>query len=578
MRSALPLLLVSLLPSSSSSEIVRRPDGLIVDSSLARQAAKDAGQALESDPAGDDIILFENGDVMHGTFGGIDSGLLWERKDMERPIRFELPSVRQIVRKGGRAVELHLNSSFFTLVSGDRIPGEIVSLDAQSLVIKSEVVGDLTIPRAHLQSITPNPFDGELFYSGPYTGDGWMILEETTTTPADEEAKAEGKDEEQPENPSPWVHSGASFYNLGPTPLVFLPDTPIPDVGRFSFRVEWKGRLNLNLALLSDFTRILPDNKEPDSEVQGEAVAPPAEAKNDGDVEKAPNKNQQEDQAVQTREERLIDLREGTTFQSIPWIPQSNSNNTLIFGSGYTLTLNSSYPYLSRNSFTEAGEAISKRLSTGRSSISLSDQENAHLEIRYDRKQGLIMLFVNGDYAAQWTDLAGMPGNGSGFGILNATSVARTKISEVMITSWNGMKDSAQSMSHSERDVILLVNGTDRFSGDLLKIADGVAHIKSDYLTARIPVNEIARIILKESGSTDLDSEDLPADLTWKNDPVAIVHQPFGLIKLNPVSAGPDFIMGTSPFLGELKIDLDSASVLRFVESSPDLVDWFDDL
>jgi hypothetical protein len=91
-------------------------------------------------------------------------------------------------------------------------------------------------------------------------------------------------------------------------------------------------------------------------------------------------------------------------------------------------------------------------------------------------------------------------------------------------------------------------------------------------------VSEIARIILKKSGATDLESEDLPAELTWPNDPVTIVHQPFGLIKLNPVSAGPDSITGTSPFLGEIKIDLNSASVLRFVESSPDLADWFDDL
>lgn len=578
MRPALLLLLVALLPSSSSSEIVLRPDGLIVDSSLAKQAAKDEGRALESDPAGDDIILFENGDVMHGSFGGIDSGLLWERKDMERPIRFGLPSVRQVVRKGGRALELHPDSSFFTLVSGDRIPGEIVSLDAQSLVIKSQVVGDLSIPRAHLQSITPNPFDGELFYSGPYTGDGWMILEEATKVPTNDEAKAEGTDEEKPENPSPWVHSGASFYNLGSTPLVFLPDLPIPDVGRFSFRLEWRGRLNLNLALLSDFTRILPENKEANNEVKEEEVAPPADAEDGGDEEKVPNENQQEDQAVKTREERLIDLRKGTAFQSIPWVPVTNNNNTLIFGSGYTMTLNSSYPYLSRNSFSEAGEPISKRMSTGRSSVSLSDQEDAHLEIRYDRKKGLLMLYINGEYAAQWTDLAGMPGNGSGFGIFNATSTARTKISEVMITSWNGMKDSAQSMTHRERDVTLLVNGTDRFSGDLLKIADGVAHIQSDYLTARIPVSEIARIILKKSGATDLESEDLPAELTWPNDPVTIVHQPFGLIKLNPVSAGPDSITGTSPFLGEIKIDLNSASVLRFVESSPDLADWFDDL
>lgn len=575
MRSALLALLGAALPSALFPEIILKGGGVIVDSSLEK---KSRGKVIKSDPAGDDIVLFENGDLMHGTFGGIQNGLLWERSDINRPILFGLSSVRQIVRKGGQSIKLHDNSSFFTLVSGDRIPGEIVSLDDKSLVIKSNVTGNLTIPRAHLRSISPNPFDGDLFYSGPYTGDGWAILENLQSKAEKEEKEKTKKDGEKgPAESSPWVHSGASFYSLGAKPLVF-PEAKMPDVGRLSFRVEWKGRLNLTLALLSDFTRVFPLEEEAKNDEKDLGQDEGTGQKNDEAKEnKAEEDEKEEDKVPKTREERLVDLRNGPRFQSIPWVKADERNNALTFGTGYTMTLYYN-PNLYRNSFSEAGEPISKRISTGRSSIPLTDQGDAQIEIRYDRKKGLMMLYINGNYASQWSDPSGMPGNGSGFGILNTTSTARTKISEVRISSWNGMKDTAQSMTHSERDITLLTNGTDRFSGELLKIEEGVAHIRSQYLTAKIPVAEIAHIVLNESSTTDLDSEELPEELVWKEEPISILYEPFGLIKLIPTSATRERIRGTSPFLGKLDVDLSSSSVLRFSEGSPDLSDWFDDL
>ena len=104
MRFAYLPLLLSAFPSSLFSEIVLRENGILVDNSLEKKAA---GSALESDPAGDDVLLFQNGDVMHGTFGGLKGGIIWERKDIERPIRFGLPSVRQVVRKAGQILHLH---------------------------------------------------------------------------------------------------------------------------------------------------------------------------------------------------------------------------------------------------------------------------------------------------------------------------------------------------------------------------------------------------------------------------------------------------------------------------------------
>jgi hypothetical protein len=582
-----PVLLAS-LPSLSFCEIVVKGDGILLDKSLSKNKTTSAKpQASRPDPAGDDLILFDNGDVMHGVFGGIQDGLLWERKDIDRPIKFSIPAIRQVVFKGSSGVVMEKETSFITLVSGDRIPGKIVSLDEKSLVIKSSIVGDVTIPREHIKSLSPNPFDGELFYSGPYNSNGWMILDYRKSAKKDEtEAKAteddppkkEVTEKKGQEESSAWIHSGASFYSLDNRALVY-PDANMPDIGRLKFKADWKGRLNLTLALHSDFTRVLPPEKkeEPKAEPAEEAEDP---VKPKGEDEEKPEAKKEPEilNPAPLRREKLVDLRENIGFQKIAWIDSSKRTHADMFGTGYTMTLYSSYPNLSRNYFSETGVARTQRMASVRSNISLSEGGDAEIEIRYNRKESIMILFINGNYAAQWNDLGGFPGDGTGFGIVNNTSNARVRISEVMITSWNGMTDSANSMVHPDRDLVLLGNGTDRFSGQIIGIEDGVAHLKSAYMDAKIPVKDLSKIILNESSSTDLEADDLSEDLTWEEDPVTIVYKPFGKIKINPISAKNNLLIGKSPFLGEITVDLSAAAMLRFIEGSPDLSDWFDDL
>ncbi|MDG2400111.1 MAG: hypothetical protein P8M04_06035 [Akkermansiaceae bacterium] len=583
-----PVLLAS-LPTLSFCEIVVRGGGILLDKSLSKnEATSTKPEASKPDPAGDDLILFDNGDVMHGIFGGIQDGLLWERKDIDRPIKFSIPGIRQVVFKGSSGVVMEKETSFITLVSGDRIPGEIVSLDDKSLVVKSSIVGNVTIPREHIESLSPNPFDGELFYSGPYNSNGWMILDYRKTEKKDEtetkekaalekKPKKEANEENNQEESSAWIHSGASFYSLDNRALVY-PDANMPDIGRLKFKAEWKGRLNLTLALHSDFIRVLPPEKKEEPEDEAEEAVDAA--KQEGAAEEKPEEKEEPEELnpAPLRKEKLVDLRKGNGFQNIAWIDPSKRTHADMFGTGYTMTLYSSYPNLSRNYFSETGVARTQRMASVRSNISLSEGGNAEIEIRYNRKESIMILFINGNYAAQWNDLGGFPGDGTGFGIVNNTSNARVRVSEVMITSWNGMTDSANSMVHPDRDLVLLGNGTDRFSGQVIGIKDGVALLKSAYMNAEIPIKDLSKIVLKESSSTDLDSDDLSDALNWEEEPITIVYKPFGKIKLNPVSAKNKLLRGSSPFLGKITVDLSSAAMLRFIEGSPDLSDWFDDL
>ncbi|MFT6179063.1 MAG: hypothetical protein ACJAQT_001226 [Akkermansiaceae bacterium] len=580
----LPLLFAQ-IPLVASSEIIALGDNFFVDHTLvANQQAKEGSEASQPDPAGDDLILFQNGDLMHGTFGGIEEGLIWERADITRPIKFGLPGIKQVVFKSTRRLPLDQKTSFVTLASGDRIPGEIISLDDQNLTLKSPIIGNVTIPRDLLRTISPNPFNGKLHYIGPYTSDGWLALgyrknEEQLEKEkkAAEEAKAKGDKAKEKKESSSWIHSGAAFYSQGTLPLI-LPDANLPDVGRVRFNVAWKGNFYMTIAFHSDLTRVLPAiKKEEEKEDEEEEGAKPAEEGASIEEEQKEEKEAEPKPPAPLRKENLNDLRQGKTFQSVPWIDPSKKSHSDLFGTGYTLNLRSSYPTLTRNLFSETGTPLKEALSTSHTSSSLSQSGEAEIEIRFDREKSLIMLFIDGVYTNQWNDLSGYLGEGTALGFANIYSASKLRISEIVISSWEGSTDSARSMTHPDRDIALLTNGTDRFSGELSTISNGLAQFKTGYTDAQIPLADLSLISLKSSAMIDLEGDGIGDRYDFEDESVTVIYEPFGLIKLNPLSSTATTIKGNSPFLGDISVELAPALMLRFTDDSPDLSDWFDD-
>ncbi len=545
-----------------------------------------ATAALEKLETAEDLIRFENGDVIHGKFAGFadeESRLIWKRADLENPIRFQLDNVSQIILNEARNLGLGEKSSYLTLVNGDRIPGEIISLTASELTINSPVVGDLKIPRKHVQSLTPNPFDGELHYAGPYNSEGWMILGERTVEKEATREKilgendrkalkktspAQGAEKETEEKAVPgWIHSGATFYNTKRSPLAF--DANLPETGRLRFRAAWKGNLALTVAFHSDLTRPIKAAKK--DKVKLKEL--PADAGED-EGNKDPQENQDEaEPPAPLEQEKLSDLRQKGALQTIPWLTPGQSTYADYFGTGYTLSI-SSYPRLGRNSFREDGTPHHENLRISRSLTRFPRDGEAEIEIRFDRESARVFLFVDGRYTAQWHDIKGYLGNGSGIGFYCSNTSTKIRISDIVVSSWSGNIDSARSMEHSKRDIVTLTNGTDRYSGEISKIQNNLVSLKSAYSEVQIPLDELSRIEFQRDGLTDPEDEQyLPGEHS-----ATVIFKPYGSIELDPAKSSPTVLRGNSPLLGEIEVDLTSASLIRFIELAPDLSDWFKDL
>ena len=342
------------------------------------------------------------------------------------------------------------------------------------------------------------------------------------------------------------------------------------------FEVSWKGRLNLNIAVHADFTRpIIPEIDPAEEEEEGkEAATAEDDDKSPEERKDAEEKTEEDDSGPPApKDEILWDLKEGNALQSIPWLQRDNTGHSYTFGSSYVLNL-SSYSSLYRCEFDDNGKAQIARLDVPRVSQSLSETGTATVDLRFDRKKKFFILYINGNYAAQWTDPQAFERKGRSMGF-SSSGNCKVRLSHIYVTSWNGLRDTALSMEHEERDVALLINGTDRFSGSLTKIDQDTAYLKTAYAEMTIPVSDISSLELKKSTMGDVDNE----KYLWEDDsPSILLFKPLGRLSLTPKGSSDKTLEGHSPFLGNLKVNLDSATLLRFNDESFDVTDWFNDL
>jgi hypothetical protein len=503
--------------------------------------------------APDDILRFTNGDQLHGHYQGIGEGnaILWSRDDLNAPLTLKSENVRHVILRGAAPQTDPSSYAYITLQNGDQIPGEVLSFDDKTTRIRSHAVGEITLPSESIAAINPNPFGGKLQYAGPFSPDGWEILKyedknssggvrvqvkragDVAPEPEKKDKPEEAKEEKK--EPPAWQHAGSAWYHLkGMQPLARK--NCLGESSLLRFRMAWRERLNANIALHADFM-------------------PPPEPKEGEEKEGVKA-------GVNPRQPMVF-------FNGMP------QNQAGTFGNALVLNIYQTYFSLTRCGYDENGQAISQRMVHTQSSVQLPDSGEATIEVRSDRKKGLLMLFINGQYAAQWEDIdrlknaeeakeegaATAPPLGNGFAIQCTNSSAPMRLSDLVISEWNGIKDSAYSMSHEKRDIVLLSNGTDRYSGEITAIKDNKAFFKNAYSELEIPLTKISEIVFAKNEKSETKE---PAEGT-----VTARFYPSGKISGLPLVSEKNALKLTHPTAAQLTVDLTTAISLEFSDENP---------
>lgn len=469
-----------------------------------------------------DLLRFTNGDQLQGSFEGLGGSgrIVWNRPDVAQPMEFQRDKVRQVVLKGGHPLPLATDSSHVSLVNGDRIPGRVVGADADTVTLETTVGGTVNLPREAVAVFSPNPFGGRLLYAGPFDERRWKIAGAEPSGAPDETAEDE-------ENKPVWSHSGAAwYYRQGNDALVL--DAGLPDRALVRFKMAWRSTPNIAFAFHADLAR--PEPKNADAEE-----------------------------------------KEAARRQFFGG-PQAFAR---YFGSCYVATFQPGYNNLYRCSFDEDGQPRSERIRSSNTQIRINTTGESVFEVRCDRRSGLVALYIDGEMAVQWntrdenaeSPVYSAPGGAIGFQIMGSSTP--TRISDIVVAEWNGMTDSARSMDSEDFDIVLLGNGTDRFSGRVTAIQDGHLELDGKYAGLKVPLAEVAEVHFAKASRRK--PEEPPAS------EVVVHFQPVGRISGNPVSSTKTRLKIDSPLAGSLDIDLSPAVLIEFQSAGGFLDAWDDD-
>jgi len=368
--------------------------------------------------------------------------------------------------------------------------------------------------------LAPSPLGGRVLYNGPFATDDWSMVSTLHPDGLPAPKEGDGKDAKAPL----WKFSGSAWYwqnqNIG---TALVRKSGIPERAIIRFDLAWKNRLAMAVAFHSDFVR---------PKIDGQEESQPGHIRADQPT-------------------------------SLPGL----------FGKSYVLHLYSHSVMLYRTAFDEEGRPRPEQVRADNTSVRLGESGSASIELRCNRLTGEIILFIDGEFVAQWSELTneddlanGYAGTGDGMGFLVQAEDSPVRVSEIVIAEWNGMPDAARSLQVDDADIVLLSNGTDRLAGTVTGIHDGKLTLESRYGDFEFPMEEIAEVRFAKSRL------EKTAEMT--GEALVVRLHPLGRISGKSLGGNGKTIRFLNNAAGEMDLNLDSAVMLEFEPSASFLDDW----
>jgi hypothetical protein len=191
-----------------------------------------------------DSLVFSNGDFLYGKLLGIgpQHDIRWQHPDAQQPVEFKTTNVTQIdLSNAGSRASAETNNCKVDFVNNDNIRGNLVSCDAQSVVLGTTFAGQLHLSRALLESLVIVPPPQPALFEGPTGLEGW--------TPGKSVAMAAG-------DSGQWSFRNGAFYATKAASIAR--DVHLPDVAQIEFDVVWKGMLHMAIAMYTDSLQPVP--------------------------------------------------------------------------------------------------------------------------------------------------------------------------------------------------------------------------------------------------------------------------------------------------------------------------------
>lgn len=450
-------------------------------------------------------LHFENGDALTGAFSGIDAqgNLLFQRGGIGEVMSVEPGEIDSLNREDGFITGSIDDPSIVTLTDGSQIPCEIVRFDADTLIIRTPYAPDISISKAQISTISLTPWEGELLYRGPSGIDGWHELLHLPGAPP---RSIMQKAADSVPRKATWSYKAGSLRADFPVPI--SSNLELAERVGIDATVRWRdNQTNTLVAFHCDWQ------------------LPPAKDEN---VEK-----------------RRLGIRDRMRYDRSAW--------PYLFGRSFVLSLQGRYATLQVTHFNADGIGAVKRLTSQTLPQEFMQRREAKLSIRSDRKSGHVAVYIDGKFLLQWHpgpegfDFPEDTTSNTGLAFAGLSQNHHLELSDITVSSWNGMLDSATSMVSPDVDVALMSNGIDRTGGTLQSIHDGIVSFETPYGLFKIPVGDVAEIQIARNVNHPASDH---------SERVAVQLDSHGVLFGTLAQSSEEAVRLATPHLGELSIPI----------------------
>lgn len=208
------------------------------------ESSASSGEPLAAAPAETNgaaqrgALFFLNGDQLFGTLQSLDTtnGVKWNHPDATEVIQFDAESIREIqIANSAADISRPSPDCKVRLTNEDELFGNLVSCDADKIILDTWYAGALEIPRKMVRVIIPQLTDRKPLFQGPNGLEGWTI----------------GKVSASVSEPGQWQYRNGAFYATQAASIAR--HVNLPDLASIQFDLAWKGQFNMAIALYTAY-------------------------------------------------------------------------------------------------------------------------------------------------------------------------------------------------------------------------------------------------------------------------------------------------------------------------------------
>lgn len=185
----------------------------------------------------------------------------------------------------------------------------------------------------------------------------------------------------------------------------------------------------------------------------------------------------------------------------------------------------------------------------------MSRRNKLHLEIRANKQESTLGLFVDGRLIQRWKDSAGFVGQGSGVVFFAQLEGPSIKISNIKVAQWEGdFGMETLTNAPTQNDLVFLVN-RDKVSGRLEKLREGTLTVATGESSLDIPLARVTQISMGSPVTN------MPAAGPWN---IRAFFAGGGTVAFDLEQWKEGRVTGTSANFGKVAFDAESFRQLQF--------------